>query len=110
VLLASGQAGRALLYLQTATQTSPDYFDAHYNLGNALASADDIRGAAREFAAATRIRPDDADAHANLGSALAELGNFADAKAQFERALEINPAHALARENLLQLQSAMANH
>jgi Flp pilus assembly protein TadD len=72
--------------LRAAAQSSLSYFDAHYNLGNALASEGDLGGAAEQFTEAVRLRPDDADAHANLGSALAELGHFAEAKAQFERA------------------------
>jgi Flp pilus assembly protein TadD len=85
-----------------------DYFDAHYNLGNALASGGDFAGALEEFRAAVKLRPQDADAEANLGSALAETGNVAEARRHFERALQLNPEHQLARENLRAIEQGGA--
>jgi hypothetical protein len=40
-LLASGRVPEAEQHLRAAIQSRPDYFDAHYNLGNALASRGD---------------------------------------------------------------------
>ena len=102
-MLASGQPGKAVAYLSQALKTRPDYFPAHYNLGNALATQDDFAGATEQFRLALQLQPDDADAEANLGSALAEMGRFSEAKSHFEHALQLNPNHTLAKENLEEL-------
>jgi tetratricopeptide (TPR) repeat protein len=70
--LAAGHPDAAVTYLQTALRSRPDYFDAHYNLGPALAMQNN-------FAAAVRLNPQNANAKANLGAALAELGNGKEA-------------------------------
>jgi Flp pilus assembly protein TadD len=66
----------AVTYLQTALRSRPDYFDALYNLGAALAMQNNFAAAVGEFLAAVRLNPQDANAEANLGAALAELGNW----------------------------------
>ncbi|HEV7510798.1 MAG TPA: tetratricopeptide repeat protein [Candidatus Acidoferrum sp.] len=65
-----------MTYLQTALRSRPDYFDALYNLGAALAMQNNFAAAVGEFLAAVRLNPQDANAEANLGAALAELGNW----------------------------------
>jgi Flp pilus assembly protein TadD/mono/diheme cytochrome c family protein len=106
-LVAAGRAEQGIPYLRTALKSRSNYFDAHYNLGFALASLNDFAGAAQEFAFAVRLRPQDANAEANLGSALAEMGEFVEAKLHFERALQIDPNQPLAKENLEALQKEM---
>ena len=88
----------------------PDYFDAHYNLGNALASQGDFTGALLHFRAAVRLNPEDANAEANLGSAFAETGNVKEARIHYERALKLNPNNELARENLQQLEQGKSDN
>ena len=83
----------------------PDYFDAHYNLGFALAQQDDFRGAVEHFRTALHLEPQDAAVEANLGAALAEMGHYADAKAHFEHALQLDPNQPIARENLQAMQN-----
>ena len=100
----------AIAHLNTALAGRPDYFDAHYNLGNALASQGDFPGALLHFRAAVRLNPQDAGAEANLGSALAETGNLKEARVHFERALQIDPKNELARENLEQLNRDSQDH
>ena len=73
---AAGRAAESIPHLTAALKARPDYFDAHYNLGNALASQGDFTQALIHFRAAVRLNPDDANAEANLGSALAETGNI----------------------------------
>jgi tetratricopeptide (TPR) repeat protein len=102
--LAGGHPEIAVRYLQTALRSRPDYFDAHYNLGTALAMQNDFAGAIEQFRAAVRLNEQDANAQANLGAALAETGNWKDARAHLEKALAINPNLALARENLEQVK------
>jgi tetratricopeptide (TPR) repeat protein/mono/diheme cytochrome c family protein len=102
--LAAGHPDVAVAYLQTALRSRPDYFDARYNLGSALAMQNNFAAAVEEFRAAVRINPQDANAEANLGAALAELGNWKEARAHLEKALAINPNLANARENLEQVK------
>jgi Flp pilus assembly protein TadD len=97
-------------YLQAALRARPDYFDAHYNLGFALAGQDDFPGAAEQFRVALELQPQDANVEANLGAALAQLGQFAEAKSHFERAVQIDPNQSIARENLEALQKEISGH
>jgi tetratricopeptide (TPR) repeat protein len=107
--LAAGHPDAAITYLQTALRSRPDYFDAHYNLGTALAMQNNFAAAVEEFRAAVRLNPQDANAEANLGAALAELGNWKEARAHLEKALAIDPALANARDNLEQVKRALPN-
>ena len=107
--LAAGHADTAVTYLQTAIRSRPDYFDAHYNLGTALAMQNNFAAAVEEFRAAVRLNPQDANAEANLGAALAELGNWKEARMHLQKALEINPSLTNARDNLEQVKRALPN-
>jgi tetratricopeptide (TPR) repeat protein len=101
--LAAGHPDLAVRYLQTALRSRPNYFDAHYNLGTALAMQSDFTGALEHFRAAVQINPQDANAQANLGAALQATGDLREARTHLERALAIDPTLANARENLEQL-------
>jgi tetratricopeptide (TPR) repeat protein len=107
--LAAGHPDAAVAYLQAALRSRPDYFDAHYNLGTALAMQNDFAAAVEEFRAAVRLNPQDANAEANLGAALAELGNWKEARAHLEKALAIDPTLANARDNLEQVKRVLSN-
>jgi len=102
--IAASHPDEAIKYLAAALRSRPDYFDAHYNLGTALAMQGDFRGAVEHFRSAVRLNPQDANAEANLGGALAETGNWKEARMHLERALAIDPNHELARENLEQVK------
>jgi len=104
----AGDLRRAIQYLRAAIHDRPDYSDAHYNLGNALAAQNDYSGAAAEFAEAVQLKPDDAGAQANLGTALGLMGKIGEAKQHFERALQLDPNNQLARQNLKQLERETA--
>ena len=56
-LTEAGHPDQAVVYLKSAFKARADYFDAHYNLGIALATQDDFEGAAGEFQIAARLRP-----------------------------------------------------
>jgi tetratricopeptide (TPR) repeat protein/mono/diheme cytochrome c family protein len=107
--LAAGHPDAAITYLQTALRSRPDYFDAHYNLGTALAMQNNFAAAVEEFRAAVRLNSLDANAEANLGAALAELGNWKEARAHLEKALAIDPTLTNARDNLEQVKRALPN-
>ena len=107
--LAAGHPDAAIAYLQTALHSRPDYFDAHYNLGTALAMQNNFAAAVEEFRAAVRLNSRDANAEANLGAALAELGNWKEARAHLERALAVDPTLTNARDNLEQVKRALLN-
>ena len=102
-MLAAGQTREAVAYLSAAVAARPEYFDARYNLGLALARLEDFAGAEEQFGAAVKINPNDANAEANLGSAFAAAGDLPNAKTHLERALALNPQNALAKENLEQV-------
>jgi len=107
--LAAGPPDRAVTCLRTALRSRPDYFDAHYNLGTALAMQNNFAAALEEFRAAVRLNPQDANAEANLGAALAELGNWKEARVHLEKALAINPNLTNARDNLEQVKRELPN-
>lgn len=106
--IAAGDLPGAIIDLGRALKARPSYFDAHYNLGLALASQEKFAEAETEFAAAADLKPDDAAAHANLGAALAQLGKYADAQRELERALALKPDSQLARDNLAAVRQAVA--
>src|SRR5579863_6046841 len=64
-LVSAGRPQQAAEYLQAAVTARPEYFDAHYNLGLALASLEDFAGAARQFELALRLQPKEANVEAN---------------------------------------------
>jgi len=87
----SGRLPEAIAEYQAAIRIQPDRADAHYNLGNALATAS-LEQAIAEWTAAVRIDPELADAHYNLGIALARTpGRRAEAIAELETGLRIRP-------------------
>jgi Tfp pilus assembly protein PilF len=108
--IGAGHAAQGVEYLRTALEARPDYFDAHYNLGVALAQQNDYDGASRQFQLALQLQPQDANAEANLGATLAQMGRFDDAKAHFEHALLIDPNQPIAKENLDALKKQMGAH
>ena len=108
--VAAGHPVQGVPYLQSALETRPDYFEAHYNLGFARAGQEDFEGAAEQFRLASRLQPEDANVEANLGAARAQAGRYLEAKSHFERALQIEPNQPIAKENLEALQKEMNSH
>ena len=60
-------------HYQQALRLQPDYADAHYNWGNALAQQGKLAEASEHFRQALRIKPDHAAAQSNLVNALRGL-------------------------------------
>jgi len=105
-LLAWHQIPEAIAHLTAAATARPEYFDAHYNLGIAQATAGNFPAAVQELTTAVKLKPDDAGAEANLGAAFAELGETQRAILHLNRALQLDPGNALAKENLEALRGA----
>ena len=82
--------------LRTAVRLRPDYAEAHYNLGIALATnrrLDDAIAALRET---VRLVPEHAEAHLRLGAALAASNRLEAAAESFHRAIQLKPDHPAA--------------
>ena len=69
--------------------SSPDFAEAHNNLGNALAGQGLLAEAVAAYHRAIRLKPDFADAYSNLGSALTDMEQFDEAIAACRHAIEL---------------------
>jgi tetratricopeptide (TPR) repeat protein len=74
----------ALRPLQSAALSEPNYFPAHYNLGNAFASLGRLPEAIHEFQIAAHLDPSDSIAETNW-AALAETGELSAAREQLKK-------------------------
>jgi cytochrome c-type biogenesis protein CcmH/NrfG len=83
-----------------AAQRAPDYWEAHYVLGDALREQGRCQDAIDEYRLVTQLRPGHRDAYNNLGICLAETGRLAEAGEAFARALAVDPRFARAETNL----------
>ena len=63
-----GKLDEAVAEFRAAIRLQPDYAEAHYNLGNALAAQGKRDEAVAEYRTAIRLKPDYAKAHCNLGT------------------------------------------
>src|SRR5439155_24821205 len=97
-----------LVEFREAVRLSPDFADAHNNIGLVLAQADDDAGAIAAFRDALRFRPDYADAHANLGAALTATDSE-EAIRELEKAVALEPASVKAQFNLAVAYGASPN-
>jgi hypothetical protein len=70
--------------LRRALELSPDYAEAHSNLGSVLGEKEMWREAAAELTEAVRLRPDYAAAHWNLGLVLLMLGDLERGWAEYD--------------------------
>lgn len=91
---------RAIDEFRIATQLSPEYDEAHNNLGAALAISGNHDEAVEEFARALALNPRLQTAEFNLGNVLLEKGDLPNAVAHFESALRLRPGDADALNNL----------
>ena len=95
-----GKWTEAIPHYEQALQLNPNYAEAHYNLGVALAQQGQWPEAIPHFERALQLKPDYAEAHYNLGVALAQQGQWPAAIPHFERALQLKPDYAEAHYNL----------
>lgn len=81
-------------------RTDPHSFNAHYNLGLALAREGKTEGAMTQYSQALEINPEHPQALNNLGSSLFEIGRVEEAILQFSKALRADADYADAHFNL----------
>ena len=97
-----------------AVDASPEWVEAHINLGTTLYQLGHMEEAREEFTAAAKFEPGNSLAEFNLGCVLEQLGQAQQAIQHLLRAIELTPtladAHlnlALAYEKSGQVQSAV---
>lgn len=93
-----GKAGRkqvANTLVQEAIRIFPDYFDAHFALGNELMKAGRLDEAITELEQASRINPKDDRVYQTFGVILERQGKYEIAAAVFAEASRLNPAEPL---------------
>ena len=95
-----GKLGEARACFRRALELTPEFAEAHNNLGNALKDQGKLDEAVACFRRALALKPNYAKAHSNLGVALKDQEKLDEAVASFRRALELNPNYAEAQSNL----------
>jgi tetratricopeptide (TPR) repeat protein len=95
-----GKPERAVELIGQALTLSPDFAEAHCNLGNALQAQGRLEEAEAAFRKALELQPGFAEAHYNLGNTLLAAEKHEDAVAAYRQALALKPDHVPAMENL----------
>jgi tetratricopeptide (TPR) repeat protein len=83
-----------------AVDASPEWVEAHINLGTALYQLNRMEEALTEFAAAVEFEPKNALAEFNLGCVLEQIGDADEAIKHLLRAIDLSPTLADAHLNL----------
>jgi len=95
--LRAGKIADAVSKLRKAVELKPDYPEAQFYLGIALAQSGDGAGAIPAFTAALEKRPRSSEIHYNFGIALWQMGKAPQAIPEFQSAAELNPDDGLAQ-------------
>lgn len=95
--LRAGKLDDAIRNLQQAVDQKPDYTDANYYLGIALAEKGEGKSAKAAFERALAKRPQSVEIHYNYGIALWQMGEAAQAIQEFRQTVNLNPNDGLAR-------------
>ena len=88
----AGDNARALEAATQAVKSSPDQFEAQYQLGTVKARLGDWTGSAEALERATQINPAFAYAHYHAGQAFSRINRVDRAAEHFERFLKLAPA------------------
>jgi tetratricopeptide (TPR) repeat protein len=99
-----GRYDEAIAHFQDALNTAPDFADAEYSLGEALAKRGQTEEAVAHFRKALALNARFADAEFNLGRVLAERGQL-DEAAHLQKAAEIRPDDGNFRRTLQAMRS-----
>lgn len=95
--LRAGKVDDAVRELRQAVARKPDYPEANYYLGIALAQKGDNKESIEAFERALARRPQSAEIHYNFGIALWQMGKATAALHEFRRAVNLRPDDGLAR-------------
>lgn len=109
-LARAGRSADAIAAYRKAIAAFPDYFDAHFALGNELANAGQVDDSMRELDRAREINPKDARVYAAFGSLLVKQHKLAVAAAAFGEAGRLSPTepqYPLARATVLIDQASL---
>jgi tetratricopeptide (TPR) repeat protein len=107
-LIASGDAGIALVQLDRWLAEHPKDADARFMRGMALSQLDRRPEAIRAFTELIKDVPQYPEPYNNLGVLLAGMGEYAKARTAFETALAKNPQYTAAQQNLGDVNVALA--
>lgn len=99
-LAVQGRLEEAISHFNQALWLSPDYAEAHSNLGNVYYFQRNYESAIACYERALRLDANFAVAYNNLGTALSCLGRYEDAATHCRRALALRPDYAEAHNNL----------
>jgi protein O-GlcNAc transferase len=95
----SGRLERGTQLLAQAADVDPRSAPAHFELGNALATAKQQAAAVASYDRVIALQPAFAMAYHNRGVALKELMKVEEALASYDRALALDPGYATAHNN-----------
>ncbi|AXQ30347.1 tetratricopeptide repeat protein [Solimonas sp. K1W22B-7] len=107
-LIASGDAGIALVQLDTWLAGNPKDAEARFMRAMALSRLDRKPEAIRAFTDLIKDQPRYPEPYNNLGVLLAGMGDYAKARTAFETALSKNPQYSSAQQNLADVNLALA--
>lgn len=89
----------AIYQLRRAVALAPEYADAYYNLGIALAKRGDFAEAVDQYRTVLKLKPSYPNIHRFLAVALAGSGQLDEAIKQYRTALEIDPDNVTLHNN-----------
>ena len=94
-LTGKGQAEAAIVKIQEAINAFPEYFEAHFQLGNQFMKAGRFAEAISQLDRARQINPNDDRVYQSFGLVLMQQKNYAVAVAVFSEAARLNPVNPL---------------
>ncbi|MDH4264423.1 MAG: tetratricopeptide repeat protein [Deltaproteobacteria bacterium] len=94
----------AIVELQKSLEMSPDYTEAHFDLGRIYALKGDMNRAMAEFGIIFRAEPQYAFYHFELGRIFEGMKATDRAKKEYSRALQLNPDFTQAKQALQKIK------
>ena len=98
-LKAAGQLEATVEKYDAAIRLKPDFFEAHYNKGNALLELEQFLKAIASYEIAISLKPEFVMAHFTKANAYKLLKSFNQAIESYDKALELNPDYSEAHCN-----------
>lgn len=104
-----GNRPKAIETLRAALVVDPDYWEAHYRLGEHLVMEGRLPDAAAEFKTTLRLNPNYLRAQINLAVALLNLGRVDEAARQFNEILRLDPQNPQALDFMARYRAGQFN-